>query len=204
MAIFTTKEWKDRLSENPSRRRLSPVDGEQNVYDVSREEGDVSQEGTAFSADNMNDLENRINTSFNGFSGVRTETVLYAAANNSLGKNTDFYLNGNIKDYDYVGYYFSDGDPLHPHASYTEINAKDRTEAVLTLVYPMLDRNYTVTGLCVRGDYIETTINETNSKIVFRRHKTAYINEDGTISFPQGDADIYIKRVLGYKLIKNN
>lgn len=46
---FTPKEWKARLVEFAGRRLLRNVaNGESTTYDVSRSEGQVSQEGDAF------------------------------------------------------------------------------------------------------------------------------------------------------------
>ena len=60
---FLKKLWQDRVSEQPQRRLLTPTDGgEAFSVDVTRQEGLVIQEGDAFSAANMNDLENRIKT----------------------------------------------------------------------------------------------------------------------------------------------
>lgn len=62
---FVTKTWKDRLVEYAGRRKLKNVaTGEEILMDVSRSEGTVNQAGDAFSATNMNDLEQRIKTEF--------------------------------------------------------------------------------------------------------------------------------------------
>lgn len=62
---FVTKTWKDRLVEYAGRRKLKNVStGEEILMDVSRSEGTVSQAGDAFSAANMNNLEQRIKTEF--------------------------------------------------------------------------------------------------------------------------------------------
>jgi hypothetical protein len=67
---FTPKEWKARLVEFAGRRLLRNVaNGESTTYDVSRSEGQVSQEGDAFNTKNMNDLEQRIS---NGFAKAKT------------------------------------------------------------------------------------------------------------------------------------
>ena len=67
---FTLKEWKARLVEFAGRRLLRNVaNGETVTYDVSRSEGQVSQEGDAFNTKNMNDLEQRIS---NGFAKAKT------------------------------------------------------------------------------------------------------------------------------------
>lgn len=59
--MFERKVWTDRAAANLGRRRLKNVDtGEEIVVDVTREEGDVTAEGDAFSAANMNDLEERV------------------------------------------------------------------------------------------------------------------------------------------------
>lgn len=63
---FAKKTWKARLVEFAGRRALKNVSTEETViYDVTRNEGTVSQAGDAFSAANMNDLENRIESEFN-------------------------------------------------------------------------------------------------------------------------------------------
>lgn len=67
---FTPKEWKARLVEFAGRRLLRNVaNGESTTYDVSRSEGQVSQEGDAFNTKNMNDLEQRV---ANGFADAKT------------------------------------------------------------------------------------------------------------------------------------
>lgn len=63
---FSKKTWANRVSEHPTRRKLTNVDtGVETIVDVAREEGIVSQEGDAFSRTNMNDLEQRIEDAFN-------------------------------------------------------------------------------------------------------------------------------------------
>lgn len=67
---FIAKEWKARLVEFAGRRSLRNVaNGETATYDVSRSEGQVSQEGDAFNTKNMNDLEQRV---ANGFANAKT------------------------------------------------------------------------------------------------------------------------------------
>ena len=62
---FNQKTWENRVSEQPQRRLLTPTDGgTAYTVDVTRQEGIVIQEGDAFSAENMNDLESRINSTF--------------------------------------------------------------------------------------------------------------------------------------------
>ena len=64
MSGFIKKIWKDRVTEFPTRRSLTKQDGSVDLVTVAREEGTVSQEGDAFSAQNMNDFEERVKTAF--------------------------------------------------------------------------------------------------------------------------------------------
>lgn len=92
---FTPKEWKARLVEFAGRRLLRNVaNGETVTYDVSRSEGQVSQEGDAFNTKNMNDLEQRV---ANGFGNAKTavETLSSDLGGCSLEQDgVDFYIVG--------------------------------------------------------------------------------------------------------------
>ena len=58
---FNIKTWFDRIVERPNCRTLAPqTEIGENVYEVSRAEGAVSQEGTPLNAQTFNDLESRI------------------------------------------------------------------------------------------------------------------------------------------------
>lgn len=86
---FTPKEWKARLVEFAGRRLLRNVaNGESTTYDVSRSEGQVSQEGDAFNTKNMNDLEQRIS---NGFAKAKTniDSLNRDLAGLSFGQDAD-------------------------------------------------------------------------------------------------------------------
>ena len=60
---YTTKEWADRVSEYPNRRRLEATETA-NTYDVVRDEGNIMVDGDAFDAQTMNNLESRISNAF--------------------------------------------------------------------------------------------------------------------------------------------
>lgn len=62
---FTKKTWKNRIAEYINRRLLTNEDGSTSLVTVARDEGTISQEGDAFNAANMNDLEDRIESEFN-------------------------------------------------------------------------------------------------------------------------------------------
>ena len=62
--IFEKKTWSDRIAEYITRRTLTKEDGSTEIVTVERNEGEISQEGDAFDAATMNDLEDRINNGF--------------------------------------------------------------------------------------------------------------------------------------------
>lgn len=70
---FQKKTWKDRITEFPTRRTLTKSDGSTELVTVARAEGTVSQEGDAFNAASMNDLEERINQANNDLNNSLSE-----------------------------------------------------------------------------------------------------------------------------------
>lgn len=91
---FTPKEWKARLVEFAGRRLLRNVaNGETVTYDVSRSEGQVSQEGDAFDTKNMNDLEQRVE---NGFANAKTAVV--ALSNDLQNKMSKYYGSATLSE----------------------------------------------------------------------------------------------------------
>ena len=62
---FNVSTVEDRISEFPNRRTLTKENGTSEVVTVTRNEGEVSKEGTAWGATYANDLESRINTETN-------------------------------------------------------------------------------------------------------------------------------------------
>ena len=100
---FVKKTWKDRIAEFPTRRRLTKEDNTSELVTVAREEGTLSQEGDAFSADNMNDLENRIDAEFTEVNG-KLENIFqgYKVAifcENIPFTNGEAYYNTGFKNY---------------------------------------------------------------------------------------------------------
>ena len=61
--MYEKKTWVNRQSEHPARRKLTPT-GNDGEYDVSRSEGIIMEDGDAFDADTMNDLERRVAAGF--------------------------------------------------------------------------------------------------------------------------------------------
>lgn len=50
---FNLKTWVNRISEYPNRRKLTHEDGSTELVTVARAEGQISAEGNAFSAEEM-------------------------------------------------------------------------------------------------------------------------------------------------------
>lgn len=87
---YQLSNFEDRQSQYPTRRKLihNPAD-EDNVYTVQRDEGEVTNEGIAFSADLMNTFDQKIGNMFpvsveNGGTGATT----VAGALQNLGLNS--------------------------------------------------------------------------------------------------------------------
>ena len=179
---FVTKTWKDRLVEYAGRRKIKNVaTGEETLVDVSRSEGTVSQAGDAFSAANMNNLEQRIKNEF--------DTV-----NSSLESQPDFVYDSTGK---ITGYKTKVGaDTVFPFSSgsnYIKIEVEHNPNTGLTIseqigkssslikvaTIPNINTSYK-TGLCTykRGTNSTTdtiTFNVSGSyKITLNNVETVY------------------------------
>lgn len=71
---WVKKIWKNRTTEFPTRRTLMKEDGSSEIVTVTRNEGTVSEEGDAFDADTMNNLEERIDAGFAELNGKLSNT----------------------------------------------------------------------------------------------------------------------------------
>ena len=78
--MFNKREWKAREVEFPGKRILrDAVTGAENAVFVTRDEGTVSEMGDSFSASNMNDLENRVQT------GIAEAAMSYSETEQATG-----------------------------------------------------------------------------------------------------------------------
>lgn len=96
MADYEKKEWTNRITEYPNRRVLTDVStgATQTVY-VERSEGTVSAEGDAFSEENMNGLENRIEQAFAevpSSTTIKKIEVVSALPSDAANNPTTLYL----------------------------------------------------------------------------------------------------------------
>ena len=88
---FKKKTWIDRMVEFAGRRKITNLStSAAQIIDVERAEGAVSQEGDAFSAENMNDLEKRIS---DAFADVPSG---YKIADNDTTNNSEFLATARV------------------------------------------------------------------------------------------------------------
>lgn len=100
---FTKKTWKNRIAEYINRRLLTMEDGSTNLVTVARDEGTISQEGDAFNAANMNDLENRIAAEFDEINQsltlknqIKIKTITKVITSSSGNINTGIPSTNNV------------------------------------------------------------------------------------------------------------
>lgn len=111
MSGFIKKIWKDRVTEFPTRRSLTKQDGSVDLVTVAREEGTVSQEGDAFSAQNMNDLEERVKTAFDAVDSSLNKVKTYVGSDGKLhfvdakGADTVIPFSNSVKIPTFYNYY---------------------------------------------------------------------------------------------------
>lgn len=94
--MFDTKTWLNRISEYANRRKLTDDSGTTSIVTVERYEGSIQQEGDAFNAENMNDLESRISASINSLDeSISSEISSRTSADEEL-KSSISTINANL------------------------------------------------------------------------------------------------------------
>lgn len=99
--------FKDRVVEFPNRIKLTPVAGQENVYDVSRQEGSITQEGTPLNALNLNRLvsleeaytDPTVNLYRLNLNRLNLERYIYSDAYNQGAQNLPILIMDNRGDY---------------------------------------------------------------------------------------------------------
>lgn len=85
----------DRVVEFPGRVRLTPVPGEENVYDMTREEGQVTVMGTQLNAENLNEAFGLVYEDYTGTVTYEAGTIGTRALAVNMGMaNKDGYKLG--------------------------------------------------------------------------------------------------------------
>lgn len=213
---FVTKTWKDRLVEYAGRRKLKNVaTGEEVLMDVSRSEGTVSQAGDAFSAANMNNLEQRIKNEFDtvnsslmdlgGFKPVIDEsTGEITGYKTNAGADTVFPFRGGFNGADI----YMSGTNLG-NLSKTELASKgqyfygfeyDDSAKKFTVLYDgtysyMLSTTSSYTSLYINDKLIEYATHNGQATIYntieLKKGDTGYIISNNAGQFAQG----YLRRI---------
>lgn len=93
---FSLKTWVNRISEYPNRRKLTHEDGSTELVTVARAEGQISAEGNAFSAEEMNDLENRIKGGFDEVNQSLTNIPIFRCGRIRVSYESPQYLKANV------------------------------------------------------------------------------------------------------------
>lgn len=213
---FVTKTWKDRMVEYAGRRKLKNVaTGEVVLMDVSRSEGTVSQAGDAFSAANMNNLEQRIKKEFDtvnsslmdlgGFKPVIDEsTGEITGYKTKAGADTVFPFRGGFNGADI----YMSGTNLG-NLSKTELASKgqyfygfeyDDSAKKFTVLYDgtysyMLSTTSSYTSLYINDKLIEYATHNGQATIYntieLKKGDTGYIISNNAGQFAQG----YLRRI---------
>lgn len=213
---FVTKTWTDRLVEYAGRRKLKNVaTGEEVLMDVSRSEGTVSRAGDAFSAANMNNLEQRIKKEFDtvnsslmdlgGFKPVIDEsTGEITGYKTKAGADTVFPFRGGFNGADI----YMSGTNLG-NLSKTELASKgqyfygfeyDDSAKKFTVLYDgtysyMLSTTSSYTSLYINDKLIEYATHNGQATIYntieLKKGDTGYIISNNAGQFAQG----YLRRI---------
>lgn len=166
---YVSKTWVDRQTEFPNRRTLVHQDTTEEQVIVGRNEGTVYVEGDAFSAQNMNNLESRINAGITAvartdeYASLETESKTIVGAINELSADKNL-----AEEYDFtqtyaVGDYVIEGTQLYkciePVES-PEAFDPDKWEAVL-----ITDEMGSSAGAVIDDTTIDTDKTWSSSKI---------------------------------------
>lgn len=106
---YEANRWKDRVSPDAAKRKLTITDDTSGTIAINAvltaniERADTpSQEGTAFNATNMNDLEARINSAI-------SPCLVYSYLK-SFNSNVNLYLSSAARDYPLLEIFYGDPD----------------------------------------------------------------------------------------------
>ena len=186
---FVKRTWKDRVSEYPNRRTINDGYTTKQVT-VGRDEGSVTEEGDAFNAANMNDLEDRI----------------YAAVESGGG-------GGGSGTYDY-------DDLMNKPTINSVQLAGNKTTADLHISYNDLEDTPNLANVAETGNYndlINTPVPETavnftsqvslvgtvgNSTQFYKKDNVVYINYQGATGTHAAN-DTLFTLPAGYRPLNN-
>lgn len=146
---FNKKTWTDRVAEFINRRSITHEDGSEELVTVARSEGTVSQEGDAFNAATMNDLEERIEDEFESINSNLTNSrkILWEnpTPNASFNPQTINLLTDDYDELEFVLKNQADGDNAYTEKiekGYTLYTARVQTNPSTVTGATILDRGY--------------------------------------------------------------
>lgn len=187
MSIFTKGNWENRNVQYPKRRRLTEIEGQPNIYDVDREEGTIVSEGSAFSAENMNGLENRIETAFDSIETKINTAQAGVQLFSSGGTSGTITLSDNVSNYDYLEIYYKENQD----EAYYCINVTPTFKST----WRIHDIRYDGGGYMV---FNTRKLNITNTTITQSSGRYANFKDGGSPTI-RDETHLYIMKVKGYK-----
>lgn len=153
MPFFSPKTWKQRIVEFPGRRRLDDTSAA-DVYDVSRAEGTVMQEGDGFTATNMNNLEQRIKSAMD-----QVETSI-SSLNSSMSKIIG--ITGDLNDIREFSYGYATTNAINKPVSrngYVEtLPSSGESASIILQRYTPYMQNSIYIRWCESGAWSEWTL----------------------------------------------
>lgn len=144
---WVKKIWKNRTTEFPTRRTLMKEDGSSEIVTVTRNEGTVSEEGDAFDADTMNNLEERIDAGFaevNGKLDNKIDSSRFIMSDtgiiNGFVKNNEVWLTifNRISTHDScvcIVSRYADVVSVYPVSKSTTMNIEYNNQGTITVKY---------------------------------------------------------------------
>ena len=123
---FSKKTWTDRISEYITRRLLTKSDGSTEQVTVTRDEGEITQEGTPLNAATFNDLESRISDAFSSTDTSISDINTHLTKLNNKTRRTRKNITSNLgnlakaaAEQDLEKYGYSIGDYFTGASGYT-------------------------------------------------------------------------------------
>ena len=173
---FEKKTWKNRQTQHPNRRKLTKVSGDN--YDVTRAEGTVTEQGDMFNAQNMNDLETRIESGLNGkFNKDDAADYIVKVGEQPVGNVGWNYIKFNSGRVIMSGYFAED-------MQYTSSFLGGYVSPAKTMTYPFTVYSAHGTSSVSSSALafpIDTSIYESNASIVFCSNYNGNVNTRGSV-----------------------
>lgn len=189
---FVKKTWKNRISEYPNRRTINDGYTTKQVT-VGRDEGIVSEEGDAFNAENMNDLEDRIDNAINSVNAPTLDELTNVTINapqsgQVLKYNGSIWVNGS------GGGGGGGTDDYSDLINKPQINgvtlSGNKTTSDLNISYNDISGTPSLASVATSGDYTDLTSKPKINGEILSGNKTSADLSIPTKIEEQGDTSI--------------